>query len=262
MNPIFNSESVAPFSTGPYSTSGNVQRQQTVVGSASLSQHTTVTLTTDEGDSVTLNLASFMETHAGIYQRTLEQDDRQAFSQTAFFQSSHQEEMTIEVNGDLNADEMEDIRAALHTIGTMIDDFLNGDLNEMAKDGKLLEELDTIDSLEASFSYDLQAMVATEDSVVIDDTRHQTPPGRLQALMRHIDHLSDDMAQVVKDFDGRQDRLAASVAALLNSRQNENPADPAMERLTDHVLQTTRSAFVQKMEAVNIAGGFDLRVSA
>ena len=262
MNPIFNSESIIPFSTGPFATTGNVQRQQTVVGSASLSQSTDVTLTTDEGDTVTLNLASFMETQAGIYQGTVDQDDRRAFSRTTYFESSRQDQMAIEINGELNADEMEDIRAALQTIGLMIDDFLSGNLNEMAKDAKLLEELDTISSLQASFSYDRQALVATEESVVIDSAMPHAPRGRLQALMRHIDNFSDDLVQAVKAFGGQQDRLATSVAALLNSRRDEKTASPTMQHLTDPVLQTTRSAFIQKMELASITGGFEFTVSA
>jgi hypothetical protein len=262
MNPIFNSESVVPFSSGPFAPTGNAQRQQTVVGSASLSQSTDVTLTTDEGDTVTLNLASFVETHAGIDQGTLDQGDRQVFSRTTYFESSRQDEMAIEINGDLNADEREDIRAALQTIGTMIDDFLNGNLDEMVKDATLLEELDTISSLEASFSYDRQAMVATEESVVIESAMHHAPRGRLQALMRHIDNFSDDLVQAVKDFGGRQDRLATSVAALLHSHSDENTASPTMQHLTDQVLQTTRSAYIQKMELASITGGFEFKVSA
>ena len=262
MNSVFNSESIAPFSYEPYPATQRMQRQQTVAGSTSLSQNTDVTLTTGEGDTVTISLSSFMETQAGIYQRTLDQGDQQVFSQTTYFESSRQAEMAIEVDGDLNADEMEDIREALQTIGTMIDDFLNGDLNEMAKDGKLLEELDTISSLEASFSYDRQAMVATQDSVTIENTLHQAPPGRLQALMHHIDKLTDDMAGTVESFGGRQDRLATSIAALLNNRRDENAASPAMQHLTDQVLQTTRSAFIQKMEMASISGEFELTVSA
>jgi hypothetical protein len=262
MNSIFSPESVSPFSNGPYPATGNVQRQQTIVGSASLSQNTDVTLTTDEGDTVTISLATFMETHAGMDQRTLQQADRQAFSQTAYFESSRQEETAIKINGDLNEDEMDDIRAALHTIGTMIDDFLSGDLDEMAKDGKRLTEFETISSLEASFSYQRQAMVATEESVVIDNTLHQAPRGRLQSMMQRIDHLADDMAQVVEAFGGRQDRLATSIAALLNSHRDKNANNPAMQHLTDQVLQTTRSAFIQKMEAASITGGFALTVAA
>jgi hypothetical protein len=262
MNPIFNSESVIPFSTAPFATNGNIQRQQTVVGSASLSQSTEVTLTTDEGDTVTLNLASFMETQAGIYQGAVDQGDRRAFSRTTYFESSRQDEMAIEINGDLNADEMEDIRTALQTIGLMIDDFLNGNLNEMAKDAKQLEQLDTISSLDASFSYNRQAMVAIEESVVMESAMHHAPHGRLQALMRHIDNFSDDLVQAVKAFDGRQDRLATSVAALLNSRREETAASPAMQHLTDQVLQTTRSAFIQKMEMARMTGGFELTVRA
>ncbi len=265
MTPILNPESNAPFSYANDSASRFFARQQTRAGAISVSQNTDVTLTTDEGDTVTINLAAFMETKAGIYQRTLDQGDRQSFSQTTVFESSRHQEMAIEVNGELNEDEMEDVRAALQTIGTMIDDFLDGDFKAMIADTSVLAELDTISSLEASFSYERQTMAATEETVVIGDTaRHKGrfPSGRLQALMGRIDNLAEDLAEMVRSFGGRQDRLAASVAALLNDRRDEKAGDPAMDRLTGQVLQTTRSAFVQKMEMARVAGGFDLTLSA
>ena len=80
--------------------------------------------------------------------------------------------------------------------------------------------------------------------------------------MGRIANLSDDMAEMVTASGRHRDRLAASVAALLNERLNENAGHSPLDRLTSQVLQTTRSAFIQKMEMASMAAGFELTVSA
>lgn len=75
MNPVFNPESLRPFSFGAFSVTRSVRGQQTSVGSVVSSQDVDVTLTTEEGDTVILSLASLTETEAGIDRRTLEQDE-------------------------------------------------------------------------------------------------------------------------------------------------------------------------------------------
>ena len=77
---------------------------------------------------------------------------------------------------------------AMKAIGSMIDDFLSGDLQEMAKDGELLMELDTISSLEAAFSQERQVVYAEQEKVQIsgmaaekDDHSHRRGHGRIQA---------------------------------------------------------------------------------
>ena len=68
---------------------------------------------------------------------------------------------------DLNEAEVKDIREAVKAIGLMIDDFLSGDLQEMAKDGELLKKLETASSLEAAFSYERQLLVGEQERVEI-----------------------------------------------------------------------------------------------
>ena len=263
MNPIANQQPFAPFSRGAFAGGRSVQVEQTLVGSVSTEQSTDLTITTDEGDTVTISLASAMETNAGIYRSRSYEDGRAASSQTAFFEFSGSRNMAVEVDGNLNEAELEDIREAVSAIGSMIDDFVSGDLKEMAKDGELLKELDTISSLEAAFSYERQVLYGEQEDVEISTSepgkgRH----GRLKRLIDRIDRMTDDMAEQVKGFRGRRKQLAMAVEDLFGRyRSGEADSAPA-EELGRDVIRTMQSAFVQKIQTLNESASFNLTYAA
>ncbi len=271
MNPIAHQESLAPFSHGAFAGGRSNQAELTRAGSVSLNRSTDLTITTAEGDTVTLGLASTMAINAGIYRSSSHEGGWPAYSQTAFFEFSSSQNMVIEVNGDLNPEELEDIRMAVKAIGAMIDGFLSGDLQEMAKDGELLKELDTISSLEAAFSYERQVLYGEQEKVQISGPAsekgshapsHHRGHGRLQRLIDRIDRLTDDMADQVKDYRGRRERLTRSVEALFgrygSGEANLAPRDP----LGRDVIQTMQSAFVQKIQMLSESASFNFTYTA
>ncbi len=269
MNPVVNQETFAPFSHGPFAGGRSFQAEQTKAASISQRQSTDLTITTDEGDTVTLSLASAEEINAGIYRSGAYVDGHATYSQTAFFETSSSRSMGIEVNGDLNEEELEDIREAVKAIASMIDDFLTGDLQEMAKDGELLKEMDTISSLDAAFSYERQILVGEQETVEISsaspETSRQTGRrghGRLQRLMHRIDRLTDDMADQVKNFRGRRRQLARSVENLLGRYRNGEMDNSPGDELGREVIQTTQSVFVQKIQTLSETASFSLTYTA
>jgi hypothetical protein len=269
MNSIAHHQPFAPFSHGPFAGGRSYQAEQSRVGSVSTEQSTDLTITTDEGDTVTISLASAMETKAGIYRSSSFKDGRAESSQTAFFESSSSQNMAIEVDGDLNASELEDIREAVNAIGSMIDDFLAGDLQEMAKDGELLKELDTISSLEAAFSYEREVQYGEREKVEISGAAqgkgrhaHRRGHGRLQGLMNRIDRVTDDMAEHVKGFRGRRKQLATSVKDLFGRYRNGETENAPTDELGRDVIQTMQSAFVQKVQTLSESASFNLTYAA
>ncbi|BBO70525.1 hypothetical protein DSCA_44550 [Desulfosarcina alkanivorans] len=265
MNPIANQQSFAPFSRGAFAGGRSFQAEQTRVGTVSMAQNTDLTITTDEGDTVTISLASAMEATAGIYRSRSYEGGRAASSQTAFFEFSGNRNMTVAVDGTLNEGELEDIREAVSAIGSMIDDFMNGDLQEMAEDGELLKELDTISSLEAAFSYERQVMHGQQEKVDISGSapgkgRHarRHGQGRLQRLLDRIDRMTDDMAEQVKGFRGRRRQLATSVEDLFGRYRSGEAGNAAGDELGRDVIRTMQSAFVQKIQTLNESASFNL----
>jgi hypothetical protein len=264
MNPIANHPSFSPFSRGVFAGGGSFQAEQTRAGSVTQNQSTDLTITTDDGDTVTLSLDSSMTATAGVYRSLSMDGDTVQSSQTAFFEFSDSQELSIEINGDLDAEEMADIREAIAVIGGMIDDFLSGDLRDVADDGASLEDLDSIASLKAGFSYERQVMYGEQDTVEISHTvpdgRHHGQGrgnGRLHRLMDRIDRLTDDMAERVKGFGDRRDGLARSVSDLLSRYESGEVANAPTDPLSKAAIHATQSLFTQKLDMMNESSGFD-----
>ncbi|MCB2149216.1 MAG: hypothetical protein KQI81_22235 [Deltaproteobacteria bacterium] len=269
MNPIASQESFAPFSHGAFAGGKSYQAEQIRAGSVSLNQTTDLTITTDEGDTVRLSMASAVEADGGIYRSNSYENGWAASSQTVFFEFSSSQNIAVEVTGDLNESELEDIREAVKAIGSMIDDFLSGDLQEMAKDGELLKELDTISSLEAAFSQERQAVYAEQEKVQISamasekgDHSHRRGHGGLQRLMKRIDRLTDDMTDKVKGFRGRRKQLARSVEDLFGRYRNGEADSAPTDKMGQDVVKTMQTAFVQKIQTLTESASFNLTYTA
>ena len=269
MNPVANPEALAPFSHGTFAGGRSHQAEQTIAGSVSLNQSTDITITTDEGDTVTLSMASAMQTHAGIYRSDSYADGRAVSSQTAFFEFSSSQNMAIGVKGNLNEEELEDIREAVKAIASMIDDFLSGDLQEMAKDGELLKDLDTISNLDAAFSYERQVLYGEQEKVRIsgmapekDDHFHRRGHGRLRRLMNRIDRLTDDMTEKVKGFRGHRDRLAGSVKDLLGRYRDGEVDSAPTDKMGRDVSRTIQTEFVKKIQTLSESVSLNLTYAA
>jgi hypothetical protein len=271
MNAIAHQASYPPLPHGAFGGGENHQAERTRAGSASLTQSTDLTITTEEGDTVSLSMASATQTLAGIYHSDSYADGWSASSQTAFFEFSSRQDMTIEVNGDLNQEELEDIREAVKAIGSMIDDFLSGDLKEMAKDGELLKELNTISSLDAVFSYERQVRYGQQEKVLIGGVApekgnhahgRRRGHGRVQRLINRIDRLTDDMTDRVKRYRGHRNRLARSIEDLLGQYRNGELDSAPTDTIGRDVVQTLQAAFVQKIQTLSESASFNLTYTA
>ena len=269
MNPIANYSPFSPFPPGHFTEGSSFLAEQTRAGSISENKNTDLTITTDEGDTVTLSLASATEVNAGIHRSASYEDGRAEATRTAFFEFSTSRSFSIEIDGELNEQEREDIREAVQMIGGMIDDFLSGELQEMAADGELLKELDTIANLDAAFSYERQVTYGEQEKVEIRQSEQEASrPGRrrghrrLNHLMHRIDRVTDDMIDQVKGFRGRRKHLGRSVRDLFNRYQGGEMAHAPAGRLGRETVQTMQSAFVQKLHTLTESGGFDLTYSA
>ena len=269
MNPICHCSPYSPLAPGHCRQSTRFMAEQTRAGSIAQTQSTDLTLTTDEGDTVTLSLASAIEINAGIHRSTRYEGGKSEDTRTAFFEFSNRRSLSIEIDGQLSAEEREDIREAVQAIGGLIDDFLTGDLQAMAADGDLLKELDTIASLDAAFSYERQVTYGEQDKVEIRQLEQEPPkPGRrhghrrLQRLMDRMDRATDDMIEHVKRFRGRRRQLGRSVVDLFNRYRSAERGPAPEDRLNREVLRTMQSDFVQKLQTLTESASFNLTYSA
>ncbi len=269
MNPIATCSSYFPFAHGRCREGTGVLTEQTRAGFLSQTQNTDLTLTTDEGDTVTLSLASAMEVNAGVHRSASVADGQAEASQTAFFDVSTSRSLSIAIDGELSAEEREDIRGALQVIGGLIDGFLSGDVQAIAADKDLLAELDTIARLDATVSYERNVMYGEQEKVEIRQSETDPlKPGRrrghrrLQRLMDRMDRVTDDMMEQVKRVRGRRRRLGRSVVDLFNRYRHGDAVHAPQDRFGQEVLRTMQSTFVQKLQMLTESAGFTLSYSA
>ena len=266
MNSISSQQSFAPFSHSPFTGGRSMQVAQTRAGALSVDRSTDLTITTNDGDTVTLSLESAVEAKAGVYSSQSASDGYRASTRTAYFEYSSDQSMSITVEGELSEEELADIREAVSAIGGMIEDFMSGDLKAMAADGKLLEELDSISSLEATFAYERQVTYGEQETVQLSTTARDGRPGRGHGRMRHlmnrIDQLTDRMADRVAEFGSHREQIARSVNGLLRRYGLGETENPAADRLNREVVQTVQSVFVQKMETLTESADFTLTYNA
>jgi hypothetical protein len=156
---------------------------------ASRQEQKDITIYTDEGDKVTLsfeaadqlvyseyqgqaqhaqaldmpNVATVQMQRVNVEQKTIELDRQRAF--------------TITVEGDLNEQELADIKTALQKIDTlMIDILYAGDFSEVAETTSELRNLKSLAGIEAA--YNLDTTVAVQQTKVQENTlsiREQSP---------------------------------------------------------------------------------------
>ena len=269
MNPIVNYSPFSPFPSKQFPEGAGFMAEQTRAGSISENKSTDLTITTDEGDTVTLSLASAMEVNAGMHRSASYEDGRAEATRTAFFEFSNSRSLSIEIDGDLSAEEREDIREAVQVIGGMIDDFLSGDIHEMAADGELLKELDSIASLDAAFSYEREVTYGEQEKVEIRQSEQEAGrPGRrrghrrMHRLMNRIDQVADDMIEQVRGFRGRRKHLGRSVRDLFNRYHSGEAVNAPEDRLGREAVRSMQSAFVQKLHTLTESGSFNLTYSA
>ena len=267
MNPIAGHASPPPVAYGASAGGGSLQAEQTRAGFYAEEQRADLTITTAEGDTVTLSLATAREATAGAYQRHFQGDGESAFSQGLLLDFSSNRSAAVRIVGDLSETELADIREAVKTIGNMIDDFLAGDVAEMAEEGRLLRELGSIAGLDAAFTAERRVAYAQQETVAIrsgstEGHGHNRGHGRLHRFINRIDRLTDDMVDQVKDFGGRQKHLARTVQDLLGRYRSGEADNAPADDLGREAIRAVHTAFIQKIQTVTASAGFNLSYAA
>ncbi len=131
--------------------------------SASREQSTNLSITTAQGDTITLSLNALTETARNTYDR---------FGRTANEQIQiHEESLSVEdkrafsiqVEGDLNQRELKDLQKVIKQVDRIVGDLLKGDLDHAVQRASKLGNLKSIASLDAN--------IAVRQSVTVEQQR-------------------------------------------------------------------------------------------
>ena len=196
------------------------------------SQHFDVSLVTNEGDKVTLSLdAQAAAAYAAFEEIDGDAEGSLSYSKGEMSMEFFQQESTLAVEGDLNADEQRDIRQALKALRKMMQDFIEGDLVPMLAKARKLQGLDTISGLEAQMSYESQWVVGRQtQAVAVDEpngtgTKEAVPAAtatpELSAMKPKAAAVAEHMARRLKPMKAHRRRAMHLVHGMLRAYQNQ-----------------------------------------
>lgn len=210
-----------------------------------LTKQMDIDLVTAEGDKVTLSVDS---RSAGLYAafEDVQTDDSgaAAYEKSELTMGLYQREMSLTVEGDLNAAERRDIKKVLKTLDNMMNKFVSGKLMPMAAQARKLQGLNTIADLDVQMSFESQTLIAKQSrSAATYDRLGQ--PSALQAEppesgitipAAEADTVADAMAEAIQSTPTPAYRMMQSVNRLLNDyRRQMEDLNPIGRQVMDRI---------------------------
>jgi hypothetical protein len=129
--------------------SGGVQSSSKTDVSISRQNSAEITITTTDGDTVTLNTSSLFEASFTSYNQSGETSDGSynLSASSASFKASR--EFSLSVEGELDKEELRDISKAIRQVNKTMRDLFSGDMEQALKRAAKLYNLDSISGIEA-----------------------------------------------------------------------------------------------------------------
>lgn len=272
MNTMMTCDPCRYWPQGSYADSRSYQAEQSKTASLSLSQSTDLTIETDEGDVVTLSMDRWLDAgYASSSSLTYGSDGSFSMSKQEQFDLSAGKEFTVEVEGDLNKEEIKDIRKAVRAIRKIMKAFLSGDMDKMTKRAGRLENLDTISGIDAEFSYERQVSVASSSSVKVEieqpvykaaPPEHVETQSPIDRLTQRVDEITDEMAERVKNSGARRRPLMRAIKDLFAAYRDGRVEEAPEDKTGQAVVTMIESAFVEKVETVKESASFSFSYDA
>jgi hypothetical protein len=232
----------------------SMQASNTQWAAISNSEHLDVNLVTEEGDKVTLSLdARDAAAYAAFEQVDADADGSRSYFQGELSVGISQQDFSLAVEGDLNADEQREIRQVLKTLSKMMKNFINGDLKPMLAKAHKLQGLETIAGLEAHMSFERQVVVArqTQTAVVYDpngaaiepDAQETHSAPDLSLVKSKADSLAESMAQRFKPPRAHLRRALRLMHRMLRAyRHQMSDLHPSGAGMIDYIRERFNNA--------------------
>lgn len=168
--------------------------EQFTRASASRQQTTNLSITTAQGDIITLSMNASQEITRTTYDRFGRTSNEQIYVHQDSLTVENTREFSIQVQGDLNRHELKDLKKVIKQVDKIVRDLLKGDLNHAVKHAMKLGNLKSFASLEAnievrqSFSLEQLQLVSRqslpssviEESLLPESTPSDIPPNHIE----------------------------------------------------------------------------------
>jgi predicted RNase H-related nuclease YkuK (DUF458 family) len=221
--------------------------------------NTDVTILTLEGDRVTLSSSSQSQATYIAYDSLALSKGRLTRLQGEIFGLNTNDELSISVDGDLNKQELKDIAKAIKAIGTIIRDFLYGNIGYAVAKALKIIGLESIVSLEASMQCEQTVSLG---QLSLTDTASSSPElaedtaskGNNAIVSEHIGKVTDRIAEVIKESGVRPRRLRKPIRKLFSHLFRELSQENTRDSLKVAIAKLITSNLADKIKDLSEAG--------
>ncbi len=249
ISPAVSDNNSIPLLPDTYEKSNSISKSESLT--VDLQKSENISINTSEGDVVTIS--SYVEFHMGYYsyQNITSGNVNLSLQESKQFELSTEKKFSLSVEGDLNKQEIKDIKKSLRLINRIFNGYQSGDIEKVLKNVSKIGNLDTIANLEAaiqqlsSISYEQQSIAKTAYSTageieqntqaaatdglaapvkqdnMIAEEEHSGPEGKdtevsSPNIQEDVNTVTDKMAEAVKNSGEKPDKLVRSVQKLFS----------------------------------------------
>ncbi len=228
-------------------------------------QNLEVTIITDQKDIVTLSFDADFNSSYSTYDGLAKSESGYARISGRQFSYDVSIEQSVKVDGDLNKEELHDIRKVMKRIGRMMRKFLSGDISAVSeKAQKLLNNRDTLESVDAKLEFEKSVSVMRQTyAEAVNISSSDSPPKIQPSLMndrpvelpadfsrrfKPIDRLTDKMTDVVRESGHRPMRMLEKADRLFNRMFRDFARKGPLNADKMNVARLIQSDFIQKLK--------------
>lgn len=225
---------------------------------ASCEKDLDLSIYTDEGDKVTLSYDAKTKANYLSYENLAWQKGALSWEKNREFSYSSSKSFSLTVDGDLNKQELMDIKKVLKGIDKILRDFMAEDMKHLLKDTEKIQNLDTIAGVEAQYSYEKQLFIEQKAKIEVQaaltDPKEQPHKAiamyksPLARVLAKIDKVSDKMQEVLTASDEKLPDVLDAVNNLFSGYLNDEQADQPAKEIEYNLISMVQKDFNQKVD--------------
>ena len=220
-----------------------------------------VTIITDQKDVVTLSFDADFNSSYTTYEGLAKSENGYAGIEGRRFSYGVSIEQSVKVEGDLNKQEMRDIKKVMKRIGKMMEKFLAGKMDDVAeKAQKLLKNRKSLESVDAKLEFEKSVSVLSQTYAEAASVSSfgSTPkiqpvelPAEFSSRFNPIDRLTDEMADVVKKSGHRPGHMLKAADDLFYRMFKDFAGKGPLNADKMNVTRLIQSDFLNKLQELS-----------
>ena len=253
-------------------------RQLTRV-SESHQENKDITIFTEDGDRVTItsnqqSQASYSKYSAIAYQSNHADSDNMTVDQNRYtlfqderFEFENSRNFSISVDGDLNEQELKDIRKTIKAIDNIMTDILyGGDITQGVVKAIQLVNLDSISGITANYRYENAISV---EKMEVEEVSTYNRDGEIEKLLpgfnkeaEYIKNLINEMINIIKDTAVKPSKTIKPLRMLFSEILRNLSANKRQYQPKIDLAKLIETALIEKIEQMNEQSKFPLNPSS